>query len=75
MRAFIAQAFEEEGWFESDGQLNRNPKADRRWYDLLPEDAVPLKAPISDVLYEAYAEHAPSSDWNAEVFDFVDEHL
>ena len=71
----IRQALQDGEWLQSDGTLSRNPKSDRSWSTRLPDGAVPFEASISDVLWEAYAEHVPSSDWNTEVFEFLDEHI
>jgi len=65
----------EGGWLASDGRLSRNPKADRSWSEVLPVEAQEFEDGITDVLYEAYAEHAPSSDWNSEVFGYIDSYV
>jgi predicted esterase len=42
---------------------------------LLPSDTASSAPSIFDVLTEAAAGHAPASDLNTEVFDFIDSHL
>jgi dienelactone hydrolase len=71
----LGQTLADAGWLDSNWMLTANPKSDSSWRDLLSADLAAYKVPISDVLYEARAEHTPSSDWNESVFDFVDANL
>ncbi len=63
------------GFLESNGTVKEDPKEDTSWSSLLPAEASGHEADIREVLIEAYAGHAPSSDQNADVFDFVASHL
>jgi predicted esterase len=63
------------GFLDLDGTVLQDPKSDTEWLGLLPADAVAHQVGIREVLLEAYAGHAPSSDQNARVFDFVVSHL
>ena len=71
----IRQSLEDGEWLDGEGMLTRNPKSDTSWADGLPDEATSLRVALQDVLMETYAEHSPSSDWNPQVFDFVDEHM
>ena len=71
----IVQTLQDNGWLDDSMRLTRNPKADVSWREALPTSEETLDAAARDVLLEAYAEHAPASDWNPEVWDFVEAHL
>ena len=71
MSKSIGLGLEAAQWLNADGTLANNPKSDHSWQSALPEAVAQYKFQISDVLVEAYAEHAPSSDQNAQVFDFL----
>ena len=70
-------SLEESGWIAEDGTLAFNPKSDRSWLDILPDDltAAPAFRMTSDVLVELHAEHTPSSDSNPLVFGFFEAQL
>lgn len=70
----IRHALDDAGML-TDDLLVSNPKADPSWKSVLPEEASVMEEKIGDVLMEAYAEHTASSDWNQEVFEFVEAHL
>ena len=63
------------GFLGSNGAVTEDPKEDTSWSSLLPTEASGFEADIREVLIEAYAGHAPSSDQNPDVFDFVTSHL
>ena len=63
------------GFVDDDGTVLADPNADTSWRDLLSGAASDHELDIKDVLVEAYAGHAPSSDQNEVVFDFVESNL
>ena len=71
----IGQALRGSGLVRPDGSVSADPRDDKRWVRHLSEQMLPYESDISDVLVEAYGGHAPSSDQNAGVFDFVEAHL
>ena len=70
----VVDALRTQGWLDDDHMIIReiNPREVRA---LLPESAVSAAQSIIDVLTEAAAGHAPASDLNTEVFDFIESHL
>ncbi len=63
------------GHLDDEGMLTANPGEDLSWRDVLPEAASPYELVLKDVLVEAYAGHAPSSDQNEVVFEFLEQYL
>jgi hypothetical protein len=71
----VLLALTDGGHLDEHGMLTSNPGEDLSWRDALPEAASPYQFSLKDVLVEAYAGHAPSSDQNEVVFEFLEQHL
>ena len=71
----IKDAMMASGWLDEAAMMSTDPSADRAWADDLPSAAETFRVDIQEVLTEAYAGHAPSSDQNEAVFDFIESHL
>lgn len=71
----ILEALIAGGFLDDDGTVTADPNQDTRWRGLVPDAAADHQSGLKDVLVEAYAGHAPSSDQNQVVFDFVESHL
>jgi predicted esterase len=72
---WIRDALSDGGFLDSDGMVTVDPKEDQSWKSLLPPAADAHRNDIKDILVEAYAGHAPSSDQNRTVFDFLELNL
>ena len=71
----IIDGMKASGWLDEAAMMSTDPGVDRSWADDLPASASGHRADLQEVLTEAHAGHAPSSDQNQAVFDFIESHL